>query len=101
MKSWLQAPTFSPKGFVVRAIFIATVYGFLSLLGFRNYTSVLSLTFPEGSSRGWALFAGMIYLATYFLWILMVPILILGAALMEGGARAGLWARKTPTGRLD
>lgn len=101
MKSWLQAPTFSPKGFVVRALVIAAVYGLLSLLGLRNYTSVLSLTFPEGSSRGWAIFAGMTYLITYFLWILAVPILILGAALMKGAAIAGLLNRKTSPDTLD
>jgi len=101
MKSWLQAPTFSPKGFVVRAVFIAAAYGLLSLLGFRNYTSVLSLTFPEGSSRGWALFAGMTYLIAYFLWILAVPILILGAALMKGAASAGLLNRNTSANKRD
>jgi len=101
MKSWLQEPTFSPKGFLVRAVVIAAVYGLLSLLGFRNYTSVLSLTFPEGSSRGWALFAGMSYLIAYFLWILAVPILVLGAALMEGAVRVGLLGRNSSPDKLD
>jgi hypothetical protein len=84
MKSWLRAPTFSPQGFIVRAAACALLYGLLSLLGAREYTSVLSMTFPEGSSREWAGILCMAYLTSYFLWILGVPILLLAAGLMQG-----------------
>jgi hypothetical protein len=80
---WLKAPTFSPAGFVVRAAGLAILYILLSLAGFRDFMSVLSLTFPEGSSRGWATFGCMAYLVSYFLWILAVPILLIAAGLMK------------------
>lgn len=97
MISWLRAPGISPKGFVVRAMGIAAVYGLLSLAGFREDMSVLSRTYPEGSSRGWAQVACMAYLVTYFLWVLGVPILLIAAALMQGAARLGLLGRDRPT----
>jgi hypothetical protein len=83
MKSWLRAPGFSPKGFVVRAAVLALVYGLLSLAGLRDSMSVLSLTYPEGSSRGWSAICCMAYLVSYFLWILGVPILLLAAGLLQ------------------
>jgi hypothetical protein len=84
MKTWLQAPGFSPKGFVVRAAALALVYGLLSLAGLRETMSVLSLTYPEGSSREWSAICCVTYLVSYFLWILGVPILLLAAGLMQG-----------------
>jgi hypothetical protein len=84
MKTWLQAPGFSPKGFVVRAAVLALVYALLSLAGLRDFMSVLSLTYPEGSSREWSVICCMAYLVSYFLWILGVPILLLAAGLMQG-----------------
>jgi hypothetical protein len=84
MKTWLQAPGFSPKGFVVRAAVLALVYALLSLAGLRESMSVLSLTYPEGSSREWSVVCCMAYLVSYFLWILGVPILLLAAGLMQG-----------------
>jgi hypothetical protein len=60
------------------------LYGLLSLMGIREYTSVLSMTYPEGSSREWSVILCMVYLASYFLWILGVPILLLAAGLMQG-----------------
>ena len=86
MRSWLRAPTFSPQGFVVRAAACALLYGLLSLIGIREYVSVLSMTYPEGSSQAWSGLLCMAYLASYFLWILGVPILLLAAGLMQGWA---------------
>jgi len=83
MKTWLRAPGFSPKGFVVRAAVLALVYALLSLAGLREYMSVLSLTYPEGSSREWSVICCMTYLVSYFLWILGVPILLLAAVLLQ------------------
>jgi hypothetical protein len=97
LKGWLKAPMFSPAGFAVRAAALSLLYLLLSLAGFRYYMSVLSLTFPEGSSRGWSLFAGILYLMSYFLWILGVPILLLAAAFMQGVARLRSIFLKPPT----
>ena len=82
LKSWLKAPMFSPAGFVVRAGALSLLYLGLTLAGFRDYMSVLSLTFPEGSNPRWAQFACMSYLISYFLMVLGVPILLVAAALM-------------------
>jgi hypothetical protein len=92
VKSWLRAPTLSPKGLVVRAAVCALAYGFLTLAGARAYMSVLCLTYPEGSSRPWAVLVCMAYLVAYFLWILGVPILLLAAALL----RAWEWRDRPP-----
>jgi hypothetical protein len=97
LKGWLKAPMFSPAGFVVRAVALALLYLMLSLAGFRHYMSVLSLTFPEGSSRDWSLFAGMLYLISHFLWILGVPILLIAAGLMRGVAELRSRFLESPT----
>jgi hypothetical protein len=86
MISWLRAPTFTPRGLVVRAAGCALLYGLLSLIGAREFMSVLSMTYPEGSSREWSVILCMAYLVSYFLWILGVPILLLTAGLMQSWA---------------
>jgi len=96
VKDWLKAPAFSPRGFVVRAMAIALLYGVLSLAGFRNSLSVLVMTYPEGSSRAWADFACMAYLVAHFLGVLGVPILLLAALLMVAAGRLGWLGRKDP-----
>jgi len=82
VRAWLKEPMCSPAGLVVRAGMLALIYGGVSLLGFRNAMSMLSLTFPEGGSVSWTLFRGVVYLISHFLWILGVPILLIAAALM-------------------
>lgn len=100
MRSWLRAPTLTPKGLVVRAAGCALFYGALTLAGARPFMSVLSLTFPEGSSRGWAAIVCMAYLVAHFLWILGVPILLLAAGLLQGlacwGASSGMPLEDAP-----
>jgi hypothetical protein len=96
-KSWAKQPFFSPAGFVLRAAMLALIYWVASMLGFRSYMSMLSWTFPEGGSVGWALFAGTVYLITYFLWILGVPILLIAAALMAVAGRIlAAWGSRQP-----
>jgi len=82
VKAWLKAPLFSPAGFLVRAGALAVVYALLSIFGLRDFMSVLSLTFPEGVSRHVSLFIGLIYLLSYFSFILGVPILVIAAGLL-------------------
>lgn len=82
MKGWLKEPMFSPAGFLVRAAGIAVVYALLSIFGLREHMSVLSLTFPEGVSRNLSLFLGLIYLLSYFSFILLVPILVIASGLL-------------------
>ncbi len=82
LKAWLKAPMFSPRGFLVRAAALALVYGLLSLCGLREYMCVLSLTYPEGTPRGLSLFFCLIYLLSYFSFILAVPILVIASGLL-------------------
>lgn len=87
LAAWLKAPAFSPTGFLVRAAALALLYGLLSLFGLRGYMCVLSLTFPEGTPRGLSLFFCLIYLLSYFSFILLVPILTIGAAIFAAARR--------------
>ena len=82
LKAWLKAPMFTPAGFLVRAAALALGYALLSLCGLRAYMSVLSLTFPEGTPRGLSLFFCLIYLLSYFSFILGVPILVIASGLL-------------------
>ncbi len=82
LKGWLKAPMFSPAGFLVRAAVLALLFLAASLAGLRDTTSALSLTFPEGISRGAAMFWCFVYLISYFLFVLAVPILVLGSGLL-------------------
>jgi hypothetical protein len=61
---------------------LAAAYGILTAAGFRRCMSALTLTFPEGSSRGWAILACRAYLLSCFSFILGVPILVRGSGLM-------------------
>ncbi len=81
MKAWLKAPMFSPAGFLVRAAGIVVIYAVLTICGLREHMSILSLTFPEGVSRNLSLFFGLIYLLSYFSFILLVPILAIASGL--------------------
>jgi hypothetical protein len=79
--AWLRAPTFSPRGFVVRAAAVALVHGILTAAGLRAAMSVLALTTPEGMSPAWAGFACVVYLISYLAFTLVVPSVLIGAAL--------------------
>lgn len=91
LKAWLKAPAFTPAGFLVRAAVLSGVYGLLSILGLREYTCVLSLTFPGGTPRGLSLFFCLVYLLSYFSFILMVPILGIAAGLLAMALR---WVKR-------
>ncbi len=100
VRGWLKAPTFSPTGFLVRAAAYALVYAILSLCGLRQYMSMLSLTVPEGSSRGVAFAACIIYLISYFFFILGTPIFILAAGLLAASSRVLAARPRQPATRI-
>jgi hypothetical protein len=82
IQSW-RADTFSPRGFLVRALFISVVFLAVHLAGLRDYTSVLNGTVGSASA-GWrtsALF-GVGYLIIYMAFVLVVPVLILAAGIL-------------------
>lgn len=83
IRAWLSAPTFSPRGFVVRALALALLHGLLTAAGLPRAMSMLSLTTPEGMAPAWAGIACVLYLLSYLTFVLVVPPLLIGA---------GVWA---------
>ena len=87
MKLW-RAKFFSPKDFVRRALIICVLFGVAHLLGLKEFTSVLNGT--TGSlALGWTISAmlGLAYVILYVAFVLLVPILLLAAAMLA------VWAR--------
>jgi hypothetical protein len=83
-----KAEIFSPAGFVVRAITITVLYCASELLGLREYTTFLSGT-SANVNMGWhtASVLGLIHLLLYVGFILLVPILLIAAALLAAWRR--------------
>ncbi|HEX4342007.1 MAG TPA: hypothetical protein VH255_01365 [Verrucomicrobiae bacterium] len=79
----LNAGTFSPTAFVVRALLVSVLYGVSLLLGFKEYTAFLSGTSPGGDiSWQTASTLGLIHLLLHVGFILFVPISLITAALL-------------------
>jgi hypothetical protein len=66
----------SPGGLLARAAVLAILYLSVHALGFRQYTSILCGTLPPGGRAA----LGVAYIILYFAFVLIVPILVLGAA---------------------
>jgi undecaprenyl pyrophosphate phosphatase UppP len=81
LKQWIKAPLFSPRGFTVRAIIIALLFAVCHSLGLREYTSFISGT-PTSADTSLQTSAviGLIYMASYFAFVLLTPILLVAAA---------------------
>jgi hypothetical protein len=77
-----RASAFSPTGFLVRAALFAAIHFLLDLIGLRAYTTVLSGSLASGRMpQDLAGALGIIYVFTYFLAVIVSPILVLAAAL--------------------
>lgn len=87
LAAWLKSPVCSPAGFLVRAAGLTVLHALLTLCGLRSYMCVLSLTFPEGTLRSLSFFFCMIYLISYFAFILVVPVLVIAAAIFAAALR--------------
>ena len=84
-KSWLRrplgGPTFSPKGLLLWAGIIALGFLVCHAAGLREYTTVISGTWPtEGGSSVFPVVLGAVYVVAYLAFVLLVPILALAAA---------------------
>ena len=79
-----HAEFFSPKDFLKRALVISIAFLIAHLAGLREYTSFLNGTMAS-VELGWKMcaFLGLGYLALYFAFVLVVPILILAASLLS------------------
>jgi len=94
-RRWWEAKLFSPKDFVRHAVLICVVFAVAHLFGLRQFTSILNGT--TGSTNwGWEASAvfGAIYIFSYLACVLLVPTLLLAAAILTIGRK---YSRKTAT----
>ena len=83
LAAFWRAELFSPKDFVRRAFVITAIYAAVHLVGLRQFTSILNGT--VGSvGLGWHLsaFFGLGYIFAYLAFVLLVPMLLLAAAIL-------------------
>jgi hypothetical protein len=83
-KRWLQAPFFSARGYVSRAVLISLVFAVCHFLGWRELTTFLSgsTASPDMSIKTSGTM-GVVYMLTYFGFVLAVPVLLIGAGLVS------------------
>ena len=77
----MRTRLFTPKGFTVAAVVLVLLYAIVSVCGLREHVSAFALTPPPGVSREVAFAGCLAYLAAYFAAILLVPVLVIAAAL--------------------
>jgi hypothetical protein len=83
-----QADLFSPKDFVRRALVLTIIFLAVHLAGLREYTTILNGTVASVElGRGLCAFLGLAYLFAYLGFVLLVPILLLAAAMLAGWKR--------------
>lgn len=93
---WIRSPLLSPAGFLVRAAALAAVYWGLHLAGLRDYATVLSGGLPSAdASPGVASVLGMLYVLSYFGWVIAVPVLVLASGILAALSR--LFPGRPPT----
>ena len=71
----------SPGGFLVMAATLAAMFLVCLVAGWRENTSFLCGTPPAGESADLAILLGLCYALSYFAFVLLVPILVLAAAI--------------------
>jgi hypothetical protein len=83
-----RAELFSPKDFVRRGVVLGVIFLLVHVAGLREYTSILNGTAGSAElSRGMCAFLGLAYVFAYLGFVLLVPILLLAAALLAGWQR--------------
>lgn len=94
-KRWLFPPFFSPLGFVQAAAVFVLLGAVAHGLGWRQNTMIISGTLPAGTTgAGWSVTTGVAYALFYFSVVLVVPILLLAAAVFAGCL---LWLKRHHT----
>jgi len=80
-RSLFRAPIFSPLGFVRWSIVTSIPFAIAQLAGWRQYTSILSLTIPEGTPGQLAAWYAGFYLIAYVAFTLIAPTLLIAAGI--------------------
>jgi hypothetical protein len=83
-----RAELFSPKDFLRRAVVVALIFFAVHIAGLREYTCFLNGTVASPElGRGMSAFLGLAYVFAYLGFVLLVPILLLAAAMLAGWKR--------------
>jgi hypothetical protein len=83
-----RAELFSPKDFLRRAVVVAIIFLAVHIAGLREYTCILNGTVGSVElGRGMSAFLGLAYVFAYLGLVLLVPILLLAAAMLAGWKR--------------
>jgi hypothetical protein len=70
------------KRFFIYALLLSGLFLIVHLLGWREYTNILSGT---GQIAAWQMFCGLSYMLLYICFVGIVPILVIAAGLLRGG----------------
>lgn len=83
-----RAEFLSPRDLLQRALGISVLYLLAHLAGLREFTSVLNGTIGSVAA-GWKLsgFLALIYILLYLAFVILVPVLVLAAAILAVGQR--------------
>jgi hypothetical protein len=78
-----RAEFLSPKDMIQRAVAICGLFLVVHLAGFQEYTGILNGTIGS-LDLGWKLstFLAIIYIMVYLAFVLLVPVLVLAAAIL-------------------
>lgn len=68
-----------PRALLFWATVIVIGFGIVHVLGWREYTTVLSGTIPSGNSEAEAGFKALAYMMAYFSAVLLSPIFLIAA----------------------
>jgi hypothetical protein len=81
----LRSRALSPVGLLLRALLIGLIFCICEGCGLRQHATFLSgTTAIPGANLHLSTFLGAIYLATYFAFVLLAPILVIAAVLLAG-----------------
>src|SRR5262245_11860479 len=80
----LQKIAISPRGLLFRATLIGLFFLIVHVLGFKQHTTFLTGTPVDGAtSLNQTILFGVVYLAAYFSFVIVAPILILAAGILS------------------
>ena len=84
LRKLFKIKTCSPLGFLCWAALMAAFFLICHLAGWREQTTFISGTAAEANDPASSAIKGMVYLISYFAFVLATPILILGAGIFSG-----------------